>query len=89
MLRLVFIKSSISINSLPKEKWAVLDLNEKSQSKPNKELIENRKTQQVHNPVHILTIYPELGVIVKTWPNLPKHIKETIKVLIQMHKGKK
>jgi Lhr-like helicase len=74
---------------LSEEKWAVLDSNEKLQRQHNKELIENSKTQQVHNPVHILTIYPELGVIVKTWPNLPEHIKETIKVLIQMHKGKK
>jgi len=37
----------------------------------------------VHNPVHLLTIYPELGVIVKAWPNLPEHIKKQIKAIIQ------
>ena len=74
---------------MPEEKWAVLDSNEKSQQPENKPLTENHNTKTVHNPVHILTIYPELGVIVKTWSNLPEHIKAAIKALVQTHKREK
>lgn len=36
----------------------------------------------VQNPVHILHKHPELIRVVDSWPELPDHIKQTIKTLI-------
>jgi len=51
----------------------------------NKALNENSQNQKVHNPVHLLTIYPDLEQILITWPKLPEHIKAAIKALVQTH----
>ena len=32
---------------------------------------------------------PDLALIVKSWPNLPEHIKMAIKALVQTHTGEK
>jgi len=42
----------------------------------------------VHNQVHILTIHPDLQVIVESWERLPEHIKTEIKALVNTHTGK-
>ncbi|MCX5636879.1 MAG: hypothetical protein NTX52_04195 [Planctomycetota bacterium] len=77
--------------------WAGLDSNSPSSGKPqpldNKEPIaktgERPKSQEVHNPVHILEKYPELADLITRWPSLPEHIKEAIKALIKAYKSTK
>jgi hypothetical protein len=71
------------------QKWAIQDSNLKSQSVANKPLIENHQNPKVHNPVHMLTIYPDLAAVVEAWPNLPDAIKTAIKALLaQAHNPK-
>ena len=64
------------------ENWAVQDSNSKSQTPINKSVIESQQSQEVHNPVHLLKIYPELEAIVNTWPELPEHTKAAVKSLV-------
>ena len=78
--------------SFNRKQLAIQDLNipasKNSQALVHKEHIEeigeSQKNKEVHNPVHLLTIYPELGAVVKAWPNLPEHIKAAIKALAQV-----
>jgi len=37
----------------------------------------------------ILRNYPELREFVKLWPELPEHIKQAIKALVQAHIGER
>jgi hypothetical protein len=71
------------------QKWAIQDSNLKSQSVADKPLIENHQNPKVHNPVHPLTIHPDLQVIVESWKCLPEHIKQAIKALVQTHNSNK
>jgi hypothetical protein len=61
-------------------------LNQKSQPPDNKTLNENSKNEEVQNPVHNPVISPELQQIITAWPNLPEHIKQTIKTLVESQK---
>jgi hypothetical protein len=65
------------------DNWAVQDLNPKSQPAADKGLIKNQHKPKVQNQVHLLTIYPDLATLVTAWPNLPEHIKQTIKTLVE------
>ncbi|MFA5300693.1 MAG: phage integrase SAM-like domain-containing protein [Lutibacter sp.] len=77
--------------------WAILDSNTSSskQSQPIENEVpivktdNSQKIEEVHNPVHILEKCPELEAIITVWPNLPQHIKEAIKALINPHTGNK
>ena len=58
--------------------WAIQDLNLKSQPAADKPLSKNQQNQEVHNPVHLLTIYPELGQIITAWPELSEQDRKAI-----------
>jgi hypothetical protein len=61
-------------------------LNQKPQALDNKALNVNCKSEEVHNPVHNPEISPELQQIITAWPELPEHIKQTIKTLVESQK---
>jgi hypothetical protein len=58
-------------------------LNQKSQPIADKTLNESQQNQKVHNPVHLLTIYPDLSQVVERWPELSEHIRTAIKALVE------
>jgi hypothetical protein len=49
----------------------------------NNVLTENLKNDSSQNSSFILEAYHDLQVVVKSWPNLPEHIKAAIQALIQ------
>jgi hypothetical protein len=54
-----------------------------SQGIENKQLSENGNSERVQNRVHKSTFPDDLQAIIDAWPELPEHIKATIKVLVQ------
>jgi len=64
-------------------KWAIQDLNKKSQPTTNKELTKIAKNNKVHDPVHHSVFCPELEHIISAWLELPEHIKAAIKALVE------
>jgi hypothetical protein len=61
-------------------------LNENSKPIINKELTENTSPVLDTSLDKTLQKHPELAQLIKTWPELPEHIKAAIKALIQIHK---
>jgi hypothetical protein len=61
----------------------------------NQEPADNKRLTENPNPVlstsldNLLQKYPELAQLIKTWPELPEHIKAAIKALVQTHNTEK
>jgi len=57
----------------------------------NQQAVDNTELTENQNPVlstgldKTLQKDPELNAIITAWPNLPEHIKKTIKTLIAAH----
>ena len=49
---------------------------------PNKEVSDNPKNAMVHNQVHDAHFAKDLQQIIEQWDDLPEHIRQTIKILI-------
>ena len=60
-------------------------LEEKQYPIVNKELTANKNTVLSTSLDILLQKSPELKQILSAWPNLPDHIKQAIKALIQTH----
>jgi hypothetical protein len=59
-----------------------------SQIPQNKTVAETSKTDLASYLAQIAQKHPDLAEIVKVWPELPEHIKQAIKTLVEAHKGK-
>jgi len=55
----------------------------------NKALTKNTESVSASCLAHIVQKYPDLAAIAKAWPDLPEHIKQAIKALIQTHEAEK
>ena len=72
--------------------WAIQDSNLNSQTPDNKEVSNPGDRGAVHDPVHIglfseeiLSHIPhDLKQIMTAWPDLPEHIRQTIKTLVSV-----
>ena len=69
-----------------------LNADERSRtSRENQQAVDNTELTENQNPVlstgldKTLQKDPELNAIITAWPNLPEHIKKTIKTLIAAH----
>jgi hypothetical protein len=57
-------------------------LNQNTQAVPNKEVSGNPENSMVHNQVHDAHFAKDLQQIIERWDDLPEHIRQTIKILI-------
>jgi len=56
------------------------------QHSPNKALTNSGESVLASCLAQIVQKYPELRELVKFWPGLPEHVKDTIKALIKTHR---
>ena len=65
-----------------RKKWALLDLNQNTQGVSNKKVIDNPKNAMVHNQVHDSHFAKDLQQIINQWDELPEHVRQTIRMLV-------
>jgi hypothetical protein len=61
-------------------------LNENTQGTPDKEVSNKPKSKMVHNQVHVSHFPKELQQIINRWDELPEHVRQTIKMLVESAK---
>ena len=64
------------------KEWALQDLNEKPQVAKSKDVTQSSPNPMVHNTVHQAHCQPELQELINRWDDLPEHVRQTIKMLI-------